>query len=151
MTSPVVSRTGHVGLNVSDLDRSLEFYTDIFGLGIRMRSDDPGRRFAFLAGDDAPVLTLWEQCDRDFSATTAGLHHLCFQVDSPTEVHAIEQRLRARGAPIFHDQIVAHREGAGSGGVFFADPDGIRLEVSGPGAGDGAPAPSGTAPTCGFF
>lgn len=53
-----------------------------------------------------------------------------------------------RGARIFHGEVVAHREGADSGGVFFADPDGIRLEVFAPDAGAG---PFGSAPTCGFF
>ncbi|MDT7621581.1 MAG: lactoylglutathione lyase, partial [Pseudonocardiales bacterium] len=39
-----------------------------------------------------------------------------------------------------------------SGGVFFTDPDGIRLEVYTPSglAGKDA-APVGEAPTCGFF
>ncbi len=59
--------------------------------------------------------------------------------------------MRELGAPVFHDGVVAHREGADSGGLFFADPDGIRLEIYAPSGVAGSPAPSGEAPTCGFF
>jgi hypothetical protein len=44
---------------------------------------------------------------------------------------------------------IQRREGAASGGIFFFDPDGIRLEIFTPTGAD--VAPSGTAPTCGFF
>ena len=58
---------------------------------------------------------------------------------------------RELGAPVFHDGLVAHREGAASGGLFFADPDGTRLEVFAPSGAQDSPAPSGAEPTCGFF
>ena len=35
--------------------------------------------------------------------------------------------------------------------AFFKDPDGLRLEVYVPTGADGAPAPTGQEPTCGFF
>ena len=35
--------------------------------------------------------------------------------------------------------------------LYFTDPDGIRLEVYTPTGADTAPAPTGEAPTCGFF
>lgn len=41
---------------------------------------------------------------------------------------------------------IQRREGAASGGIFFFDPDGIRLEIFTPTGADVAPAPSGTAP-----
>jgi hypothetical protein len=72
-------------------------------------------------------------------------------VDSIEQVREAERRLRARGAVIYHGGIVPHAESRSSGGVFFEDPDGIRLEVfTATGAGDHA-APHGAAPTCGFF
>lgn len=151
MTHLVVATTGHVGLNVSDLDRSVDFYTAVLKLTVRNRSDEPGKRFAFLGDEERLVLTLWEQSDAAFSPRTAGLHHLAFQVGTRTDVEAVMDRIRTLAAPIVHDDIVAHREGADSGGVFFTDPDGIRLEVSAPDAGAGRPAPTGEAPTCGFF
>lgn len=38
-----------------------------------------------------------------------------------------------------------------SGGLFFEDPDGIRLEIFAPRGVAGAPAPHADGPTCGFF
>jgi hypothetical protein len=54
------------------------------------------------------------------------------------------------GADFAYDGVVPHGEGAASGGIFFTDPDGTRLEVFAPeGATGHAPAADG--PTCGFF
>jgi len=61
------------------------------------------------------------------------------------------ERLRARGATFAYDGIVAHGEGAQSGGIFFEDPDGTRLEIYAANAGTAVNAPVSGAPTCGFF
>ena len=142
---------GHIGLNVSRLDRSVEFYRAIFGFDLLRRSDGAGRAFAFLGSDGAVVLTLWQQSDGAFAADRPGLHHLAFKVASLDEVKAAEARVRAQGATVHHDGIVAHAEGADSGGLFFVDPDGIRLEIFAPSGVAGAPAPHTDGPTCGFF
>jgi lactoylglutathione lyase len=143
--------TGHVGLNVSDLARSIRFYQDVFGFDVIGESKEPGREFAFLAHGKTLVLTLWRQSAGAFVKDRPGLHHLSFQVESVDQVKAAERQLRALGAVIHHGGIVPHREGADSGGVFFEDPDGIRLEIfAQTGAADN-PAPHAGAPTCGFF
>ncbi|WP_336081677.1 VOC family protein [Nocardia sp. SSK8] len=143
--------TGHVGLNVTDLERSVDFYRR--GLGFEQLGGgvDGARRWAFLGTGGALVLTLWQQSSGEFSTGTPGLHHLAFQVADLDAVRAAESALRALGAEFFHEGVVAHGEGASSGGVFFADPDGIRLEVYAPAGAEAAPAPAGAAPTCGFF
>jgi lactoylglutathione lyase len=143
-------RTGHVGINVADLTRSVDFYTDALGFDVIGRSDEEGRRYAFLGTGGEPILTLWEQAGRPFDAGAAGLHHLSFQADDLDAVHATEGRLREMGARLVHDGVVPHAEGASSGGIFFLDPDGARLEVFAATGVTGA-APSEDAPTCGFF
>ena len=149
---PSTFATGHVGLNVSDLDRSRDFYAHVFGFAVQAQSTEGDRRFAFLGDDERLVLTLWQQSDGRFPTTRPGLHHLSFEVPGIDDVHAAEQRVRELGATLHHDGIVPHREGASSGGIFFEDPDGIRLEIfTGQGADGHLPAPSGAAPTCGFF
>jgi catechol 2,3-dioxygenase-like lactoylglutathione lyase family enzyme len=144
-------RTGHVGINVSDLERSVTFYRELFGFETLERSDEPRRRFALLGQGDDLILTLWEQARGRFLTDRPGLHHLSFRVDTLGEVGAVERRAKARGARIYHGGIVAHREGASSGGLFFEDPDGVRLEVFTPRGAGSSPAPTGEAPTCGFF
>ncbi|WP_327679114.1 VOC family protein [Kitasatospora sp. NBC_00458] len=146
-------QTGHVGLNVTDLARSVAFYRRVLGLELLKEGTDPAQRFAFLGRDGRPVLTLWQQSEGTFATAAPGLHHLSFQVDTLDEVRAAEALLRELGAAFAHDGVVPHGEGAASGGIFFTDPDGIRLEVYTPQGVDatGAEAPSGSAPTCGFF
>ncbi|MEV6521613.1 VOC family protein [Longispora sp. NPDC051575] len=141
---------GHVGLNVTDLDRSLDFYRQVFALDVLGTSPDPDRRYAFLGVDGTLLITLWQQSTGEFDARRPGLHHLAFQVPDIAAVRRAEATLRALGAAISHDGIVPHGEGAGSGGVFFADPDGTRLEIYAPSGAEG-PAPTPGAPTCGFF
>ncbi|MGK8500384.1 VOC family protein [Nocardia asiatica] len=143
--------TGHIGLNVSDLDRSVDFYRRALGFEQLAASTDAQRRWAFLGAEGKLVVTLWEQSDGTFSTATPGLHHLSFQVDTIEQVRAVEQVLRELSVAFAHDGVVAHGEGVASGGIFFTDPDGIRLEVYAPSGAETAPAPSGAAPTCGFF
>lgn len=144
-------QTGHVGLNVTNLDRSKQFYQAVFGFTVAGESQQAGRRFAFLSDGQKLVLTLWEQSDGSFAKDHAGLHHLSFSVSSIADVQVFEERLRSLGARFQYEGIVPHREGADSGGIFFEDPDGIRLEIFSPtGAGVHA-APVAEAPTCGFF
>jgi catechol 2,3-dioxygenase-like lactoylglutathione lyase family enzyme len=141
--------TGHVGLNVTNLDRSRDFYTAVLGLKATGGSEESGRRFAFLSDDQRIVLTLWEQSDGRFSHATPGLHHLSFQVPSVEDVRAAESRLKERGARFLYDGVVPHAEGRDSGGIFFEDPDGTRLEIFTTSGAAGKAQSDG--PACGFF
>src|SRR3954471_1650036 len=138
--------TGHVGLNVTELDRSIDFYAAVFGFDVQGR----GEGYAFLGDGERLVLTLWQQSAGAFPTGQPGLHHLSFEVDDLEAVTAAEARVREIGSRLYHDGVVPHAEGARSGGIFFEDPDGIRLEIF-TGAGVHGTAPSGAAPTCGFF
>jgi lactoylglutathione lyase len=144
-------QTGHIGLNVSNLERSKQFYQAVFNFSVAQESLEAGRRFAFLSDGQQLVLTLWEQSEGDFAKDRPGLHHLSFQVDSVKDVHFFEERLKTLAAHFQYESVVPHAEGADSGGIFFMDPDGIRLEIFSPsGAGENS-APNASAPTCGFF
>ena len=144
-------KTGHLGINVSELDRSRAFYQRVFGLDVVHDSQQEGCRFAFLAKDGELVLTLWQQADGRFDAARPGLHHLAFQVESIEQVRVAERTLRELGVTFAYDGIVPHAEGADSGGIFFEDPDGLRLEIYAPTGAGGNSAPVPGAPTCGFF
>ncbi|MFI6417914.1 VOC family protein [Streptomyces sp. NPDC050842] len=143
--------THHVGLNVTDLARSLAFYGDVLGFDVLGEGKEEGSRYAFLGQDGRLVLTLWQQSEGAYDSARPGLHHLAFEAESIEHVRAAEAALTARGASFAYEGVVAHHEGAGSGGIFFHDPDGTRLEISVPKGAESAEAPAGTAPTCGFF
>jgi catechol 2,3-dioxygenase-like lactoylglutathione lyase family enzyme len=143
-------KTGHIGLNVNDLARSKEFYREVFGFELKSESTDEDRKFAMLANDGKLVLTLWEQSTAEFNKQTAGLHHLSFQAQTVEQIKSIETKLREKGVKLIYDGIVLHGEGAKSGGIFFEDPDGIRLEIfTTEGLGEFSAPESNTA--CGFF
>src|SRR5713101_4725922 len=103
---------GHVGLSVTDLDRSLAFYQDVLELEVIQSSAEAGRRFAFLGASGRLFLTLWQQSIEEFEPRRAGLHHLSFQVPTLEAVQAAEGKLRARGITPRYDGIVPHRENA---------------------------------------
>jgi lactoylglutathione lyase len=143
--------TGHVGLNVTDLARSIAFYRQVFDFEIIREQSDGSRKYAFLGREGSLLVTLWQQSGGTFATDLPGLHHLSFQVADLEAVRRAETTLRLLGAELVYDGIVPHGEGASSGGVFFTDPDGIRLEIYAPDGAGTAPAPTQDAPTCGFF
>ncbi|MFD4234815.1 VOC family protein [Streptomyces sp. NPDC058542] len=143
--------TGHVGLNVTDLERSAAFYREVFDFEVLAEGKDADRRWIFLGRGSRLMVTLWQQSEGRYPTDLPGLHHLSFQVDSVEEVRATEEVLRGLGAEFAHEGVVPHGESGTSGGIFFADPDGIRLEVYAPTGADPADAPTASAPTCGFF
>lgn len=134
----------HIGLAVRDLRRSIDFYTAAFALELMREGESHATRFAFLGDGSRVTLTLWEQ------PGPPGLHHLAFEASSVEALRAAESRLEAIGARMAYDGIVPHAEGAASGGLFFTDPDELRLEISAP-SGIAGRAPVADAPTCGFF
>ncbi len=143
---------GHIGINVTDLATSKDFYSDVFGLEVLGSQDDGPHRFAFLGkGPNNVALTLWQQSNRRYDEKAAGLHHFSFQAESLDAVRAAEARLKKRGVKFIYDRIVPHNEGTPSGGIFFEDPDGLRLEIFAPAGAEDIPAASGELPACGFF
>jgi catechol 2,3-dioxygenase-like lactoylglutathione lyase family enzyme len=122
-----IGKIGHVVLNVSDLARSVRFYTDLLGFAV---SD--------VYGDDMmPGGMVFMRCNADHHGVAlvgglkskrsdSDLHHLAFEVGTLDEV------LRARDHLRRHD-VTIDFEGRRRAGcqiaVEFRDPDGHRLEI----------------------
>lgn len=112
---------GHVHLKVRDVERSMEFYTTVFGLAVGERYD----RFAFLSWGDQHHDIALQAVDAD-AATPGpgvGLYHAAIEVESPDALTAVYERLREREVPV---SPVDHGI---SKALYFDDPDGNGLEA----------------------
>ncbi len=116
---------GHIVLNVSDVERSARFYTEIVGFQLaRMRPDKSG---AFLTcGVVHHNLALFKAPAGAQPAKKGqiGLNHFAFEVGSYDDLQSAHARLIAAGAII--DHIVDHGM---TRSVYFLDPDGLMMEL----------------------
>ena len=140
----------HIGLTVSNMDVSIDFYHNVLGLhyegmvimegnetDILFNKKDCKVQLAYLNGGSVVssppielVQFLSEDCDKCSSRLTrTSISEVCFRVD---DIDASYQVLSAKGVvflspPQFFD---FYKQGFGkSKAVYFKDPDGIILEL----------------------
>ena len=121
----------HLGLSVSNLERSTSFYCDVLGATLARApcdGDSPsfsGRMALVVLG--ALALDLFEHSGNEgkrFDPSCTGLDHFAFVAQSSEELQTWASWLDAHDVP--HSEI---RDAGGLGAMFdFADPDGIQLE-----------------------
>lgn len=117
----------HVGLKVTDMDKSLAFYCDGLGLKLlRRRERGPGIATAVLAVGNQEMNLF---SDSGFAANAAdanprGLDHFCLEIESASIDQVIAGLAKAGIA-------VAKPPVKRSDGVslFVSDPDGCRVEL----------------------
>jgi catechol 2,3-dioxygenase-like lactoylglutathione lyase family enzyme len=140
-------RLHHIGIPVSNLERSLAWYREVLGLALRMQGPSSGEdislavqvpeaqmNVAFLAVGDHVLLELLEYTHpggEPYGLTNAdvGAVHVCFQVD---DINAAYEKMTAAGVVFNHPPIELgphSGELAGYWFVYFRDPDGIQLEL----------------------
>ena len=122
-------RIAHTMIRVSDLERSLDFYTRVLSMTLQRRLDFPEGRFtlAFLGFDDergASLLELTYNWDTHEYELGNGFGHLAIEVD---DVRAAVEEIRARGGTIKREPKAMN---AGTTVIaFVADPDGYAIEL----------------------
>ena len=115
----------HVNLTVSDLDRSVAFYSDLLGLRVRWRREAGEEPAAAHVGDDRHYIAMFQAAPGSKRPTinyeATGLNHFGFVVD---DLDAARDRLVELG-------VTPHNEADYEPGrrLYFLDPDGIEVEL----------------------
>ena len=119
-------KIGHVVLNVTDLEASVSFYTEVLGLKISDRYPDtmvPGGMIFMRCNTDHHGVALVGGAKK---ADRTSLNHFAFEVGSPDEVFRARAWLRQHGVPIVFE---GRRRAGCQLAVEFQDPDGNNLEI----------------------
>jgi catechol 2,3-dioxygenase-like lactoylglutathione lyase family enzyme len=117
-------RLEHVNLTVTDVDRSIDFYRDLFGLRLRWKGMLDDTRHGAHVGDDHFYIALFQATGAgtapyDYGAV--GVNHFGLVID---DLDKFVAELEARGLQHW----VVDEYGPGRRAYFF-DPDGHELEV----------------------
>jgi catechol 2,3-dioxygenase-like lactoylglutathione lyase family enzyme len=122
-----ISKVGHVVLQVSDLERSTEFYTQVLGFKVSdVYPEDmmPGGMVFLRCSTDHHCLALVGAGDGKNAHRE--LHHLAFEVPTLAEVLHARDRLRQCSAKIDFE---GRRRAGCQIAVEFRDPDNNSLEI----------------------
>jgi lactoylglutathione lyase len=118
-------------LRVGNLQRSIDFYTNVLGMKLLRQKDYPGGKFtlAFVGyGDerDTTVIELTFNWDTDRYDLGEGFGHIAIEVD---DVYRAVEELRQRGGKVIRE---AGPMNAGTTVIaFIEDPDGYQIELLG--------------------
>lgn len=129
---PITCGFNHVATLTSDLDRTVGFYTGVFGASVthemEARDDHPRMVILDLGGDAA--LNVFEVPadeiigDRRRQGGRGAIDHYALAVDSVATLEDVRDRLAKAGADIGEIQQLGD-----VWSLFFRDPDGMELEV----------------------
>ena len=115
-------RITHIGLNVSDLKRSVAFYRDALGMKVMKSADG---RFATVSfGYQHHDIALIPARGANPTLGGVGMNHFAIEVRGYPELVTFTGRLMDAGVQI--ERAIDHRTGVG---VYFLDPDGNSLEL----------------------
>jgi catechol 2,3-dioxygenase-like lactoylglutathione lyase family enzyme len=133
---------GHVGLLVSDMDRSFKFYTEVLGCIVTHRTKRPdGSETAFLRFDEDHHNIVLATAPDGLDVTAEGMpvriiQQIAMEVENRDEFFRALAHIRSKGVEPISGPLVHGIEGggtnpggSGSRSFYFLDPDGNRLEI----------------------
>jgi len=122
-------RIMHTMLRVTDLARSIEFYTRVLGMREVKRMENEEYRYTLVfvgydEFDEGPLLELTYNWDVDHYEKGTAYGHICLEVD---DIYAFCEQVKAKGGE------VSREPGPIKGGTthiaFIKDPDGYAIEL----------------------
>ncbi len=123
----------HTMLRVSDLEKSIQFYCDIFQMQLLRKKDYPNGRFtlAFLGyGDESEntVLELTHNWDKNAYDLGDGFGHIAIGVEN---IYSICDHVKRLGAKVVREAgPMKHADKASASIIAFVeDPDGYKIEL----------------------
>jgi catechol 2,3-dioxygenase-like lactoylglutathione lyase family enzyme len=126
-----IQRLNHAVLFVSDLERSVAFYTDVLGFRRVDMTPDNFRGAAFMQAPGSTNdhdLGLFEvgaaAGPSQAGRSTVGLYHLAWEVDTLAELARLHDRLADAGA------LVGASDHGTTKSLYAKDPDGLEFEVA---------------------
>jgi glyoxylase I family protein len=134
MTRIDITELDHIVLNVSDIDRSLRFYTEVLGLqGERVNEFREGKvGFPSVRINGRTIIDLFPQKKNPEAVTgeknAGNLNHFCLVVETPDGAGVVDylkqNKIAIREGPV-------SRWGARgrATSVYFLDPDGNEIEI----------------------
>jgi glyoxylase I family protein len=138
------ARLHHLAITVSDVDVSVPFYEEVFGISLRVDVPHPGGVGKLLADDARQLMIVVHHHDANdgalFAETVNGLDHAGFVVPTRADLEAWQDHLERCGIvrsdtadkPLTQSPIADEPYGSV---LVFRDPDNIQLELFCPPAG----------------
>jgi glyoxylase I family protein len=129
-----IGTMNHLRLTVSDIPRAEAFYAPILEFMGYSLAEKHDARLAWSAA--SPFGLQWviltaahaERSNMNHDRYSPGLHHFAWNADSRAEVDALHRILVDRGLTVL-DAPAEYAYEPGYYAVFFADPDGLKLEL----------------------
>jgi len=133
MTTPITKGPHHIGLTVSRLEASADFFVSLLGWEVVRRKEDYP---AIFVSDGNIMVTLWEAKEQPSNPfdrrKNIGLHHVAFKVESEAELNELHKKLADNGVEI---EFSPEQLGPGPARHMMCyDPSGVRIEFVWPGA-----------------
>jgi len=122
MKEPTISKLGHVGIYVNDLEAEREFYRDVVGLKITDEDLDIGLVFFSARPDEHHEFLLSR--GREAAAGVRLIQQMSFRCPTLEDVLAYHRRFKENGVRVHRS--VSHGNAVS---IYFFDPEGNRCEV----------------------
>jgi catechol 2,3-dioxygenase-like lactoylglutathione lyase family enzyme len=113
----------HIGLNVQDVARSINFYQNILGMKLEWQPDPDN---AYLTSGEDNLALHRANAVANIQESAQRLDHFGFVVGRPENVDEWAERIRLHGIPL-EKEPKTHRDGARS--FYFRDPDQNLIQI----------------------